>query len=67
MVYAKENYLDGQRTLAETLEAIFTDIEAGGLDALTRFREGNLVEFRPFELAAALNRVRSLSVHRKGT
>lgn len=62
MVYAKENYLDGQHTLAETLEAIFADIDQGGLDALTRFREGNLVEFRPFELAAAFNRLRSLSV-----
>lgn len=62
MVYAKENYLDGQHTLAETLEGIFADIDQRGLDALTRFREGNLVEFRPFELAAAFNRLRSLSV-----
>ncbi len=36
------------------------DIAAEGLDNLTYFPEGDLVMFRRFELAAAINRLRTL-------
>ena len=62
MVYAKEYYLDGRRSLAEALAEVIADVDIDGLDVLTRFPEGNLVEFRIFELAAALNRLRSLQL-----
>jgi hypothetical protein len=39
-----------------------TDIQANGLDILTEFPQGDLALFRRFELAAALNRLRTLQV-----
>ncbi len=62
IVYAKEKYLDRRRTIPEILMAVMTDIEAKGLDILTEFPQGNLAIFRHFELAAALNRLRTLKV-----
>ncbi len=62
LIYAKDRYLNGKRTLSETINYIHADWETDGLDILTPFPDGNLVEFRPLELAAALNRLRSLSV-----
>lgn len=63
MVYAQQQYLDGQRTLAEILDELMADIEAKRLDVLTSFPSGNLAMFRRFELAAAINRWRSLKVN----
>lgn len=62
MVYAKEKYLDGKHTVAQMLDGTMADIEKGGLDLLTRFPQGDLAEFRRFELAAAINRLRTLEV-----
>lgn len=56
MVYAQQ-YLDGKRTLAEILDRIITDLETKGLDLLTPFPQGDLVMFRRFEWAAAINRL----------
>lgn len=38
------------------------DIHSQGLDILTEFPQGDLALFRRFELAAALNRLRTLQV-----
>ena len=62
MVYAKENYLDGKRSIREILDQVMADITAQGLDIITEFPQGDLALFRHFELAAALNRLRSLQV-----
>lgn len=62
IVYAKEKYLDRKRTIPEILERVMTDIQANGLDILTEFPQGDLALFRRFELAAALNRLRTLQV-----
>ena len=62
IVYAKEQYINGQRPLPEILNTVMADIEAQGLDILSHLPEGDLVSFRRFELAAALNRLRSLKV-----
>ncbi|MGK7918266.1 MAG: ABC-ATPase domain-containing protein [Prochloraceae cyanobacterium] len=63
IVYAKEKYLDKKRTLPEILTLVIADIEAEGLDVLTDFPQGDLALFRRFELAAALDRLRTLKVH----
>ncbi len=63
MVYAQQQYLDGQRPLAEILDRIMADIATKGLDVLMPFPEGDLVMFRRFELAAAINRWRNLDMH----
>ena len=55
--------LDGTRDVAALLAALGTEVEQKGLDALKPDRRvGNLALPRPAELAAALNRLRSLQV-----
>ncbi|MEG4214920.1 ABC-ATPase domain-containing protein [Microcoleus sp. Pol14C6] len=62
MVYAKQQYMDGKRTLSEIIDLVMADIEAQGMDILSPFPEGDFAMFRRFELAVAINRLRSLSV-----
>ncbi|NEQ64019.1 MAG: ABC-ATPase domain-containing protein [Symploca sp. SIO2D2] len=62
IVYAKRQDINGKYTLPEILQQVMTDIETQGLDILTPFPQGDLVKFRRFELAAALNRLRTLKV-----
>ncbi len=62
IVYGKRQYINGQHTLPEVLNRVMADIESKGLDILTNFPEGDLVIFRRFELAAALNRLRTLKI-----
>jgi predicted ABC-class ATPase len=62
IVYAKENYIDQQLTIPEILQRVTQDIATSGLDIITNFPQGDLVTFRSLELAAALNRLRSLQV-----
>ncbi len=60
MVYAKRRYIDGRQTLPEILDRVMDDIAKKGLDIITPFPQGDLALFRRFELAAAINRVRTL-------
>lgn len=62
LYYARERYMDGRRTVAEILELVMRDIARGGLDVLDPRLLGHYVMFRPQELAAALNRLRTLKV-----
>jgi predicted ABC-class ATPase len=52
----------GKVSLAEALQKVTADISTHGLDVLQRQPAGDYAEFRPLELAAALNRLRSLKV-----
>ncbi len=60
--YARRSFIDGSRTLAEVLELVHAAIERDGLDVLDSRRTGDLACFRRHELAAALNRLRTLEV-----
>ena len=62
LVYAKNQTMDGHRTLSEVLERIMVDIDQEGLDVLSDIPVGNLAGSRRFELAAALNRLRMFEV-----
>lgn len=62
MVYAKRQYMNGRRPLPNVLDRVMQDIGDRGLDILTPFTSGDLAMFRRFELAAALNRLRTLEV-----
>lgn len=62
MVYAKQQYMDGYRTLGEILDGVMRDMESRGLEILVPFPEGDLAMFRRFELAAAINRLRTLAI-----
>jgi predicted ABC-class ATPase len=52
-------YMDGTATLAEVVGRVSADIEREGLDLLSRHRIGDYALFRPQELAAAINRLRT--------
>ena len=62
MIYAKDKYIDRQLTLPQILKQVDRDIGEYGLDILTDYPQGDLAWFRPQDLAAAINRLRSLSV-----
>ncbi|MFO8041103.1 MAG: ATPase, partial [Sodalinema sp.] len=62
MVYLKQEYSGTHKTLRQILDEIEGAIASQGLDILSPFPVGNLAQFRRFELAAALNRLRQLQV-----
>jgi len=60
--FARERFMDGRQDVNEVIIAIMREIGQHGLDALDRRQTGDNVAFRPYELAAALNRLRTLRV-----
>ena len=61
IVYAR-SYMDRQLTIAQILQQVERDISQQGLDIITDYPRGDLAQFRPQELAAAINRLRSLLI-----
>jgi len=62
---AAERFMDGRATLAEVLDRLEELLDAEGLDVLDPFHRpgrhpGNLARPRRFEIAAAINRLRTL-------
>ncbi|XGV99537.1 MAG: ABC-ATPase domain-containing protein [Leptolyngbya sp. BL-A-14] len=62
LLYLQQHYLDGTHPLTEALDYAMADLAAGGFDHLVGFPQGDLANFRRFELAAAVNRWRSLNI-----
>jgi predicted ABC-class ATPase len=63
--YAAEKYMDGQRTLPDLLAALERDLDQQGLAVLDPFQRASPPDYarpRRFEIAAALNRLRTLEV-----
>jgi len=52
----------GRETLADVLARVAEQLAESGPDGLSRAPRGDLASFRPLELAAALNRLRSLKL-----
>ncbi|MBD1867778.1 ABC-ATPase domain-containing protein [Cyanobacteria bacterium FACHB-471] len=61
LTYIQQHYLDGRYSLKTILEYVMADLQSGSPDILTAFPQGDLAMFRPDELAAVLNRMRSLN------
>ena len=57
---------DGRRDLPELLDAVDAELQGHGLDSLAQSGFGDRARPRRFEIAAALNRLRSLRVARTG-
>jgi predicted ABC-class ATPase len=55
-------FMDGKKSFAAIVEALLQDVEAEGLDVLSPRPVGDLAGFRGLELAAAINRLRTLRV-----
>lgn len=64
-IYYATRYMDGRRTLREIVESVLRDIRTRGLDVLSPRPVGDYAIFRGLELAAAINRLRTLSVRQK--
>ncbi|MDD3622853.1 MAG: ABC-ATPase domain-containing protein, partial [Methanofollis sp.] len=64
MLRAKR-HMNGRSTLAEVVAAVDAEVKREGLDVLTSHPIGGLAGFRPFELAAALNRLRTFRAGQK--
>ena len=62
IVYAQRYHMTATAVMPEVITAVMADIEQYGLDCLTEWPTGELVSFRRLELAAAINRLRSLQV-----
>lgn len=62
IAYLQEHYLNGQHSLNEIIDWVMQDIASSGWDAIAPFQQGDLAAFRPLDLAAVLNRMRSLQV-----
>ncbi|MEB3288298.1 MAG: ABC-ATPase domain-containing protein [Leptolyngbya sp.] len=60
IVYAQRSSMTPGRPLSQVIETVMADLENQGLDALTEWPMGDLVAFRGLELAAAINRLRTL-------
>jgi hypothetical protein len=58
--------MDGRRTLGEIINAVLKGTKENGLDVLGHRPAGDYAEFRGLDLAAAINRLRTLSVRKKG-
>jgi len=59
---AREKYMRNSATITEIAAAVQAEIAQCGLDALDTRPGGDFVTFRPYEFAAALNRLRTLRV-----
>jgi predicted ABC-class ATPase len=64
---ARGRSLDGECALQDALRAIMDVVARDGLDAFQEFPAGELAEFRVFELAAFLGRVRGLRTRPGGS
>jgi predicted ABC-class ATPase len=60
---ARERFMRPDRDVAGVVQAVLAEIERFGLDALDPRQTGDYVAFRAYELAAALNRLRTLRVN----
>ena len=63
--YAAKTYVDGKRTISEIMHKVEHDLKTKGFDILApgpHIKPHNLAYVRRFEIAAALNRLRSLKV-----
>jgi hypothetical protein len=57
--------MDGKKTLGEVVDALLESTKEKGLDVLRHSPAGDYAEFRGLEFAAAINRLRTLSVLKK--
>jgi len=55
-------YMDGRRKLKEIVDCVLRDVAANGLECLTPYLIGDIAAFRGIELAAAINRMRTLKI-----
>jgi predicted ABC-class ATPase len=60
MIFYYSTEYAGKYSLKEGLEMMMKEIDRGGMDLISRFKEGDYAKPRIFEVAAAINRMRAL-------
>jgi len=55
-------YMDGSQTLKQVIDQVMHDIDTQSLDLLSAYIIGDIARFRGLELAAAINRLRTLKM-----
>ncbi len=60
LVWARDSIIDGTLPVGEAAREVVREISRGSLAEVHPYRIGELAAFRPFELAAFLNRLRTL-------
>jgi hypothetical protein len=60
--YYSEHYLEKHQYLKEGLTKVMEDVQEKGFDILLPYKVGNLAMPRIFELAGAINRMRTLKI-----
>jgi predicted ABC-class ATPase len=65
-IYYATGFMDGTSSLKQIVDAVVSGLKEKGLDILNRRPVGDYAAFRGLELAAAINRLRTLSVRMKG-
>lgn len=63
--YATQRHMNGTETLRSIVDSVMRDIQERGLDVLSRRPVGDYALPRTLELAAAINRLRTLEVRAK--
>lgn len=64
-IYYATRYMDGKRTLREVVDMVLRDVDERGLDVIGPFVSDSYAAFRGVDLAAAINRLRTLRVRQK--
>jgi len=64
-IYYSTRYMDGRRSLREVVERVVDDVRREGLDVIGPFVSGAYAAFRGVDLAAAINRLRTLKVEQR--
>ncbi len=57
---ARQRFMQPDHDVAQVIQAVMQEFAQKGLDVLDPRQTGDYVAFRPYELAAALNRLRTL-------
>jgi len=65
LVLMMKRFMDGRRTVAEILDLLEGELDRGGLDALSSRHLGTYARPRRQEIAAALNRLRTLRIEQQ--
>jgi predicted ABC-class ATPase len=65
-IHYATRYMNGKKTMQEVIDCILADIDASGLDVLSKVPFGDYAAFRGYELASAMNRLRTLKVIHSG-
>lgn len=55
-------YIDGKKTMSEIIDKFMLELETDNLDILSNKLSGHFAEFRKFELAFALNRLKCIKM-----